>query len=795
MHLQAQPGVCPPNIDFEMGNYTNWVCRTGTVAVTGGFNKVTWTGTGEVPGRHTIIPAASGGVDFYGGFPEACPNGGNFSVKLGNSNTGSEAEGISYTYAIPANAPVFSLFFQYAVVFQDPNHTPEQQPRFRAKITDLTTGTDLPCVTFDFISSSTLPGFRPSPRNPAVLYKDWTPVTLNLTGLAGRTIQVEFITSDCTQRGHFGYAYVDVNSNCSGAIQGTTICIGENSTTLTAPFGFMEYEWYADNTFTQLIGRDQTLTLSPPPLVGTVFPVIVIPYQGFGCRDTLYATMSIAQTFSQAGPDFNACQNEQVQLNGQQQSDYTYRWSPSNLVSNPNIHNPLAWAPSDQPQQFILTTTNPWNGCSGYDTLYIYPKTVDTAIRLTGRNEYCEGDAQAGSLSVSNAVVTAQWYQNNSPVTGATGFNYRPATPGNYWALVTENGCTDSTAQIPINIHAIPQALFTPITDTGCVTNNSFTFTNASVVSDGAPLNYLWTFSDGTRLQTQHAVKNFTNIGQYDIKLVTTTNFGCKDSTTGIARVFINGIPEFTWDSICVNRPMLFRNLSNENGAPQAYYSWTFNNGGPGSTIKNPGAVNYSSPGRVNVSLQITLPGCEDDPQTVTHSVLVNKPATGVRYPLVTVIDGNTKALSIRDTIGSIYNWQPQIQLDNYSAPNAIFSGTDDVQYTIDITDKHTCVTTDTVKVQVVKNPGVYMPTAFTPNGDGLNDFAIPYLIGMKQLTKFTVYNRWGNIVFSTSASNKGWDGKYNGVDQPVGVYVWMIEYVTVDEKPAAQKGFITIIR
>ncbi|TMI62635.1 MAG: PKD domain-containing protein [Bacteroidetes bacterium] len=791
---KAQPGVCPPNLDFEFGDFTNWVCRTGNVILSNGVNKVVWTGTGQVNDRHTIIPAGSGN-DVYGGFPQSCPNGSGFSVRLGSSQANAEAEGISYTYVIPANAPVFSIFFQYAVVLQNPNHTIEEQPRFRAKITDLTTGAQLPCVTFDFIASSSLPGFRTSPINPSVLYKDWTPVTLNLTGLAGRTIEIEFITSDCTPRAHFGYAYIDVNSNCSGAIQGTTICVGENRTILTAPFGFQSYEWYADNTFTQLLSNTQLLTLSPPPSVGTVFPVIVIPYPGFGCRDTLYATMTISQTFSDAGIDATACNYRQVQVGSPPTPDFIYAWTPANQVSDPTISNPMGWGITNTPTEFVLKTTNPWTGCSGYDTVIIFPKTVDTSIRLTGKNQYCVGDPLAGSLTASNSSVSTQWYFNNSPINGAISSSYQPTITGSYWAQVNENGCIDSTRSIPIQIHAIPQALFSPLLDTGCVTNNAFAFTNASSVSDAAPMNYTWKFSDGNSLQTQNAIKTFSNVGQYTIELVTSTNFGCKDSITGIARVFINGVPGFSWDSICVGRPVLFRNLSNQNGIPQADYNWSFNNGGPVSSLKDPLPLTYTNPGRIDVTLQMTMLGCEDDPQSVTKSVLVNKQAAGIRYPDIVVLTGNTKAISARDTIGNTYNWRPRAQLTNYASAHTQFTGTGDVQYTIEITDKHTCVTTDTVKIVVVKKIGIYMPTAFTPNRDGLNDLLIPYLVGMKSLNKFSIYNRWGNPVFTTSTMGQGWDGKYKGADQPIGVYVWMIEYTTFDNITKAEKGIVTIVR
>src|SRR5688572_1123049 len=79
--VHAQPGLCPSNLDFELGDFTGWQCRTGVLASNG---DTTWTLSGPIPNRHTIVSA--GGFDPYGNFPEICPNGSNYSVKLGNTN-------------------------------------------------------------------------------------------------------------------------------------------------------------------------------------------------------------------------------------------------------------------------------------------------------------------------------------------------------------------------------------------------------------------------------------------------------------------------------------------------------------------------------------------------------------------------------------------------------------------------------------------------------------------------------------------------------------------------------------
>ena len=113
----------------------------------------------------------------------------------------------------------------------------------------------------------------------------------------------------------------------------------------------------------------------------------------------------------------------------------------------------------------------------------------------------------------------------------------------------------------------------------------------------------------------------------------------------------------------------------------------------------------------------------------------------------------------------------------------------------IDIADAHTCVTTDTLQMLVLKKPGYYLPSAFTPNSDGLNDVVRPYLVGMQSLKSFAIFNRWGKQVYATRTEGEGWDGKFQGIDQPAAVYVWMLEFYDADGRLVTEKGTITLIR
>jgi gliding motility-associated-like protein len=206
--------------------------------------------------------------------------------------------------------------------------------------------------------------------------------------------------------------------------------------------------------------------------------------------------------------------------------------------------------------------------------------------------------------------------------------------------------------------------------------------------------------------------------------------------------------------------------------------------------------VTFGTAGPTDVSLEMTSLGCEAKPQTITKSVMVNSAATGIKYPDITVPQGSTQFIHARDLAGDSYTWKPSTNLTSYNSRYTEFiANGNDVQYLINIADKHSCITTDTLLVQVLKKPGYYLPTAFSPNGDGLNDLLTPYLIGMKSLKRFSIYNRWGHLVFYSTKYGEGWNGKFQGRDQDAGVYIWMLEFIDSNDKKVSEKGTVTIIR
>jgi gliding motility-associated-like protein len=89
----------------------------------------------------------------------------------------------------------------------------------------------------------------------------------------------------------------------------------------------------------------------------------------------------------------------------------------------------------------------------------------------------------------------------------------------------------------------------------------------------------------------------------------------------------------------------------------------------------------------------------------------------------------------------------------------------------------------------------IYVPRAFSPNNDGTNDLLKPILVGIQDFHYFTVYNRWGNIVFTTTDPNQGWDGTFKGVPQPVETYLWIAEGIDVNGRKIVAKGMTSLVR
>ena len=162
-----------------------------------------------------------------------------------------------------------------------------------------------------------------------------------------------------------------------------------------------------------------------------------------------------------------------------------------------------------------------------------------------------------------------------------------------------------------------------------------------------------------------------------------------------------------------------------------------------------------------------------------------------------TVIVG--QPLQLSGSGGVRYLWTPNTGLNNLNIANpvAVYGPeTDSVRYKLTVWDDANCPDSAFVTVTVFKtNPYVFVPTAFTPNNDGRNDVIRPIAVGIQKINYFSIYNRWGERVFYTTANRAGWDGRVNSTPQASGVYVWMVSAVDYLGKPVFLKGTVTLIR
>ena len=793
--LFSKAQTCPPNIDFESGDFTGWTCYTGGVAAIGTQNVITLSPSGPIPGRHTMMSAFPGdGLDDYGHFPVNCPNGSKHSIKLGNNLGGAEAEGVSYEFTIPAGVNQYDLIYHYAVVFQDPNHLEYQQPRMEIEITNVTDNKVITCSSFAFFPYGTpLPGFEMS-DNPQgttpVWFKNWSAVSINLDNNAGKTIRLFFKTADCTFRKHFGYAYIDVNSECTGRFEGASYCPDDTVVNVVAPYGYQGYTWY-NSAFTQVLGSSQTLSIRPPPPSSISVAVVLTPYNGYGCTDTLYTDVTAnLVVVADAGKDTVSCNHNPVPIGSPPLLGVNYNWSPANGLSDPKIANPVALP--DVTTTYVVTARSNGGGCMHTDTVVVKAALVNNNISVLGKESYCIGSGDSAVLVVE-AADSIQWFKDNVAIPGATAPRYKVTQSGLYYAMLFGgSGCVLTTIAKQINIATVPVSGFTVNKPNQCLFGNQYILKNSSTNAVGE-MKYKWTFGDGNEDSTRDVTYSYKKAGKYTIKLVVSAIGICADSTTFNIIIYQNAIAAFTAAPTCIDIPVQFINNTFDTVNSPISYLWYFGNGQT-SVLRDPPSQTYTGAGNYNISLSVSTVQCPFPVHTITHSITVDRPRPGTTYPLAWAVVNLPLDLHAR-SFGDTVLWSPPINLDEPSSYDPVFKGNTEQLYTIDIKTKSGCVTTDTQMVKLVKSIEIFVPNAFTPNGDGNNDVLKPVFYGIKQLKYFRVYNRWGQMFYQTETLNQGWDGTFKNVKQEMQTIVWSLEALGVDGNIYTRQGTSILIR
>lgn len=614
-----QVSQCPDNIDFEFGSFQNWRCFTGRVDSVGNTNVITVTPSAPTANRHTLynrtVPSA---IDPFGLFPTNPPDGSNFAVKLGNTRIGAQAERIQYRIQVPANDSNFSVKYDYAVVFEDPGHTNWTQPRFTARLFDSVANAYVTCASFEYISTSGLPGFARSTVDTAVIFKPWSSVYVSLRGYAGKTMFLEFTTADCVRKGHWGYAYVDVEKPCGQSIQVQYDCTSPNITNLSGPPGFQVYNWW-DSSFTILYSNGQNVVLNPGPTVNSTIWLEMIPFNDFGCRDTIpvkitgefNADFSMSDTVGICAPHTFSFYNSHI---------------PS-LSANWNFGDGTT-ATGD-----TVTHTYPLPGNYTVTLQVVLPSgCIGTVVKIISVLQpvgsfyfddtyYCNSSQVRFDAVVSSAdSLFWDFGDGNMLATTLTTVFHSYALPGVYMPVLTVKssfGCQNSIpAQDTIRIEKLRAAFFE--TQARYCGYTNLTLTDSSYSYFGINT-YAWDFGDGTTGSGSTVNHQYTVPGTYQVQLIITGISGCADTISKPVHITINPKPSvsITGPAMHCGQSGIVFNALVQASDSVATLQWSASNGttGTGSSFSS----SFTQPGNYNVMLvATTIHGCTD---TAYHSV------------------------------------------------------------------------------------------------------------------------------------------------------------------------------
>jgi gliding motility-associated-like protein len=180
----------------------------------------------------------------------------------------------------------------------------------------------------------------------------------------------------------------------------------------------------------------------------------------------------------------------------------------------------------------------------------------------------------------------------------------------------------------------------------------------------------------------------------------------------------------------------------------------------------------------------------------VIKSVYIQEPPTVINWD-TTIVVGQQVVVPGYAGPGFSYTWSPTSSLSCTNCPTPISSTTVDILYTAMVADSMGCFTaTNSFSIHVEPLSSVDVPTAFTPNGDGVNDVIYVDGWGIRKLNYFRIYNRWGQLLFESNDINIGWDGNYNGVPQNMETYIYQVSVETyIDAEPLTKSSTFKLIR
>ena len=552
-----------------------------------------------------------------------------------------------------------------------------------------------------------------------------------------------------------------VNPNPTTAA-GPDVSICPNSSCQLLATGAVSYLWSPS------LGLNFTNIPNPiaNPLVTTVYVVTGTNSAGCTFSDTIIVTVSnILSVF--AGVDVSICSGDSVLLSTS--GGVFYSWTPAISLQTPASSSTNAFPAATTTYTVQVTDSN---SCSGIDSVTVFVNPA-VFISVSGNASICAG--QAATLTANPIGGTAPYNFNwSNNLIGAGPHLVVPITTTTYTVSVTDSlGCTTPSQSILVTVNPLPILVIQSFSNVSCYNGTDGT---ATVLASGGnpPFTYAWTPVGGNA-----STASGLSAGSYTVTV--TSIDGCIETQS----VILTQPTAILLTNVSVNENCInadgSASVAASGGNPGYTYLWS--NLSTNDSITNLTSGNYS----VTVT---DANGCTALANvSVGNSSTVNADA-GVS---VTIIAGQTTVLN--GTGGVNYSWSPPSTLSCTNCQNPIASPTITTTYTVTVSDAFGCFETDTVTVFVDILCGeLFIPNAFSPNGDNANDTF--YVRGnCIKYMDFQIYNRWGEKVFYSNDQAKGWDGIWRGEPCESATFTYFMSALLLDGSSVKKQGTISLVK
>lgn len=382
----------------------------------------------------------------------------------------------------------------------------------------------------------------------------------------------------------------------------------------------------------------------------------------------------------------------------------------------------------------------------------------------TGNRQATNGSCQGGNGSNSWKLATHCMPYLAGKASVIFRFAFGAGTQCNNYDGFAFDDITISEAPVPV------------IDFTSLCQNNTFSFTGSTTL---CPNQFSWLFGDGntgTGLTTSHT---YSGPGNYNVTF--TAGGSCSVPVNITKTIQVASATITTTDVTCNNRTDGSATVA-LNAAGNYSFIWSTNPVQTSQTAVQLSAGSYS--------VTVSAPGMCDI--SASAAVGLRQPSAYFNYQNISCKgnnDGEVEITAIGGTSPYTYKWSS-------GDSTAKVSGLSVGSYWVTVSDANNCSISDSVILEKETCPTeVYFPTAFSPNGDGENDlFKATSFADVKKF-QMQVYNRWGELVFVSTNIHSGWDGVYQGIQQPLSVYVWYSEYVLSDGSKHVRSGNVTLVR